>query len=109
MRKIEKPTIKHKNVVEEANKAPMKQEADSPYGVINDVFPECKGKLLYAWEHEVADEDNFRHLTGFFINDAMGGRIYFRTNSRATAQSLSDCMFGQGKYRVNIAIKAAVR
>ena len=86
----------------------MKQEADSPYGVINEVFPECKGKLLYAWEHDVADEDNFRHLTGFFANDAFGGRVYFRTNSRAKAQELCDLCF-QGKYRVNIAIKAAVR
>lgn len=106
MRKIEKPTIKHTTIV---SKKGVTIKADSPYGVLAEVFPECKGKLAYAWEHEVEDEDNFRPITGFFINDAMGGHLYFRTNSRAKAQELCDLCFGKNKYTVKIVVKAAVR
>lgn len=105
MRKIEKPTLKPKTIEDVL----VKPVADSPYGVLDEVFPEAKGKLKYAWEHEVADEDNFKPHTGFFINDAMGGHLYFRTNSRANAQRLCDLCFGAGKYTVKIVVKAAVR
>ena len=105
MRKIEKPTLKPKTI----ENVSAKHVADSPYGLLDEVFPECAGKLKYAWEHEVADEDNFKPYTGFFINDAMGGHLYFRTNSRANAQRLCDLCFGVGKYTVKIVVKAAVR
>lgn len=104
MRKIEKPTIKPKTI-EESKKAALQ----SPYGELDVAFPECKGKLAYAWEHEVEDEDNFRPITGFFINDAMGGHLYFRTNSRSNAQRLCDLCFGVNKYKVKIVVKAAIR
>ena len=103
MRKIEKPTIKHKTIEQIA-----KPVADSPYGLLDEVFPEAKGKLKYAWEHEVADEDNFKPHSQFFISDALGGMMFFRTNSRAEAQELCDYCFGK-KYTVKIVVKAAVR
>ena len=103
MRKIEKPTIKHKTIEQV-----VKSVADSPYGVLDEVFPEAKGKLKYAWEHEVADEDNFKPHSQFFIADALGGHLFFRTNSRAKAQQMCDDCFGP-KYTVKIVVRAAVR
>ena len=103
MRKIEKPTLKPKTIEDV-----VKPVADSPYGVLDEVFPEAKGKLKYAWEHEVVDEYNFKPHSQFFISDALGGMMFFRTNSRAKAQELADYVYG-GKYKVKIVVKAAVR
>ena len=54
MRKIEKPTIKHTTIV---SKKEATVEADSPYGVLEEVFPEAKGKLKYAYEADVLKDD----------------------------------------------------
>lgn len=104
MRKIEKPTLKPKTIEDVL----VKPVADSPYGVLDEVFPGAKGKLKYAWEYEVADEDNFKPHSKFFVSDALGGMMFFRTNSRAKAQEICDYCFGK-KYTVKIVVKAAVR
>lgn len=101
MRKIEKPTIKHKTIGE-------KHILESPYGDLDVAFPECKGKLLYVWEDEVLDEDNYKPPTQFFVADALGGHLFFRTNSRAKAQELSDLCFNK-KYTVKVVVRASVR
>lgn len=106
-RKIEKPTIKHKPLSEAT--VQTKTPDDSPYGMLDEVFPDCKGKLVYAWEAQVEDEDNFKPPTGFFINDALGGHLYFRTNSRVNAQRLCNLCFGENKYTVKIVVRAAIR
>lgn len=106
MRKIEKPTIKHTTII--GKKQEVKVEADSPYGVLDEVFPEAKGKLIYVSEDVLKDEDNFRPPAQFFVSDALGGAMFFRTNSRANAQKLADYVYG-GKYKVKIVVKAAVR
>ena len=104
MRKIEKPTLKPKTIEDVL----VKPAADSPYGLLDEVFPEAKGKLKYAWEHEVGDEDNFKPPAKFYVATADGGRMYFKTNSRAKAQEYADYCFG-GKYKVRVEMKAAVR
>lgn len=101
MRKIEKPTIKHKGLEE-------KPTLESPYGKLEEAFPQCKGKLLYVWESEVLDEDNYKPRGQFYVATADGGRMYFKTNSRARAQELADAVFG-GKYAIRVEIKAQVR
>ena len=101
MRKIEKPTVKHKRLEE-------KTVLESPYGSLDVAFPECKGKLLYVWEDEVLDEDNYKPPARFYVVTADGGRMYFKTNSRARAQELADAVFG-GKYTIRVEIKAQVR
>ena len=101
MRKIEKPTIKHKTIGE-------KSVLESPFGKLDEAFPECKGKLLYVWEDEVLDEDNYKPPARFYVVTADGGRMYFKTNSRARAQELADAVFG-GKYTIRVEIKAQVR
>lgn len=109
-RKIEKPTIKHKPLTETKEVVvPEASAQESPYGALDKAFPECKGKLIYAWESQVEDEDNFRPPTGFFINDALGGHIYFKTNSRINAQRLCNLCFGENKYIVKIVVRAAIR
>lgn len=102
MRKIEKPTLKPKTIEDV-----VKPVADSPYGVLEEVFPEAKGKLKYAWEHEVL-QDDYKPLGTYYTEDALGGRMYYRTNSRAKAQEYADYCFG-GKYKVRVEMKAAVR
>ena len=86
----------------------MKRFSESPYGLLDVAFPECKGKLLYVWEDEVLDEDNYKPPARFYVVTADGGRMYFKTNSRARAQELADAVFG-GKYTIRVEIKAQVR
>ena len=85
-----------------------KKFMESPYGSLDVAFPECKGKLLYVWEDEVLDEDNYKPPARFYVVTADGGRMYFKTNSRARAQELADAVFG-GKYTIRVEIKAQVR
>ncbi len=101
MRKIEKPTIKHKTIGE-------KHILESPYGDLNVAFPECKGKLAYVWEDEVLNEELYKPRAQFFIADALGGHLFFRTNSRAKAQRMCDDCFGP-KYTVKVVVRASVR
>ena len=104
MRKIEKPTLKPKTIEDVL----VKPADDSPYGLLDQVFPEAKGKLVYVEESIMVDEDRFRAPTQFFVSDALGGAMFFRTNSRTKAQELADYVYG-GKYKVKIIVKAAVR
>ena len=101
MRKIEKPTIKHKTIGE-------KSVLESPFGKLDEAFPECKGKLAYVWEDEVLNEELYKPRAQFFVADALGGHLFFRTNSRAKAQKMCDDCFGP-KYTVKIVVRASVR
>lgn len=44
----------------------------------------------------------------FFCADALGGHLFFRTNSRAKAQRMCDDCFGP-KYTVKVVVRASVR
>ena len=101
MRKIEKPTIKHKSIQEVV-------KPESPYGVLEEAFPQAKGKLIYVWEYEVMDEERYKPPSRFYVATADGGRMYFKTNSRARAQELADAVFGR-KYTIRAEIKAQGR
>lgn len=103
MRKIEKPTIKHTTIV---SKKEVTIEADSPYGVLAEVFPEAKGKLKYAYEADVL-QDDYKPLGTYYVEDAFG-RMYFRTNSRAKAQEIANLVY-DGRYMVRVEMKAAIR
>ena len=81
---------------------------ESPYGKLDDAFPEAKGKLVYIWEDE-AEDDNFKPPCMYYVLDCFGGRMYFKTIKRATAKKLSDIVFGVDKYQVRVEIKAAIR
>ena len=85
-----------------------KKFMESPYGDLDVAFPECKGKLVYVWEDEVLSEEFYKPPARFYVATADGGRMYFKTNSRAKAQELADAVFG-GKYIVRVEIKAQVR
>lgn len=103
MRKIEKPTIKHTTIV---SKNETTVEADSPYGVLEEVFPEAKGKLKYAYEADVL-QDDYKPLGTYYVEDAFG-RMYFRTNSRAKAQEIANLVYNR-RYTVRVEMKAAIR
>ena len=85
-----------------------KKFMESPYGSLDVAFPECKGKLAYVWEDEVLNEELYKPRGRFYVATADGGRMYFKTNSRARAQELADAVFGV-KYTIRVEIKAQVR
>ena len=85
-----------------------KKFMESPYGNLDVAFPECKGKLLYVWEDEVLNEELYKPRTQYFCADALGGHLFFRTNSRAKAQELCDLCFNK-KYTVKVVVRASVR
>ena len=86
-----------------------KKFMESPYGDLNVAFPECKGKLAYVWEDEVLNEELYKARTQFFVADALGGHLFFRTNSRTKAQKMCDDCFGVDKYTVKVVVRASVR
>ena len=96
MRKIEKPTIKHNNLVNRV------ETTSSSYDYILKDHPELKGKYVFVSDEELEgfeDQDStFKHPSSLFVAVALG-RIYFRTNSRAKAQQICDVIFS-GKYVV---------
>jgi len=53
--------------------------------------------------------DEFKDPTAFFIINAFGDAVYFRTRDRLKAQEISDEMYGKGFYLVKRSMKAAVR
>lgn len=65
-------------------------------------------KILIYSEEDVWDDD-WRHPKMHYIVNALGMHIYFKTNSRATAQGLSDKIYGKGFYQIKVALKAAIR
>lgn len=54
-------------------------------------------------------EDDFKDPTAYFIVNGLGDAVYFKTRSRAKAQTLADEMYGKGFYTVKKSMKAAVR
>lgn len=81
---------------------------ESPYGKLDDAFPEAKGKLVYIWEDE-AEDDNFKPPCMYYVLDSSGGRMYFKTIKRGTAQTIADKVYGVGKYTVRAEMKANIR
>ena len=43
-------------------------------------------------------------LTGFYINNALGWKVYFKCRDRKKAQETADLIFGKSQYTVNIKI-----
>ena len=64
MRKIEKPTLKPKTIENVA----AKPVADSPYGLLDEVFPEAKGKLKYAYEADVL-QDDYKPIGTYYVEN----------------------------------------
>lgn len=54
-------------------------------------------------------EEGFKDPTNFFIVNALGEGIYFRTRDRATAQEITDELYGKGFFTVRKVIKAITR
>lgn len=44
---------------------------------------------------------DFKHPSAFFIRNALGEVVFFRTRDREKAQEKCDDLYGKGKYRVN--------
>ena len=53
--------------------------------------------------------DDFKDPTKFFVICALGDAFYFKTRSREKATSLSDEIFGKGKYTVRQVVKISGR
>jgi uncharacterized protein (DUF427 family) len=53
--------------------------------------------------------DDFKPPSRFYIINALGDAVYFKTNSRVRAQEEADKQYSKGKYAVRIEIRAGVR
>lgn len=85
----------------------MVGKKESPYGLMDEAFPQVKGKVIYCWNFDV-ENDEFRPPAKYYIVDAFGGHVYFKTTKREKAQQICDSMFGV-KYTVKTVIRAAIR
>lgn len=54
-------------------------------------------------------DDETRFPTKYYIIDAMGNGIFFRTKDRAVAQALSNEIYGDNKFVVKMVLKAVCR
>jgi hypothetical protein len=59
--------------------------------------------------NEDHNADDFKPPSRFYIINAIGDAVYFKTNSRMRAQEEADKQYGRGKYSVRIEIRAGVR
>lgn len=48
-------------------------------------------------------EEDYKHISNFYIRNCLGNLIYFHTRDRAAAQEACDDMFSKGHYKVNAA------
>lgn len=53
--------------------------------------------------------DTFIDPAKYYIVNAMGDAVYYRTRSRQAAQDMADKDYGEGKYKIRVAMKAEVR
>ncbi len=65
-------------------------------------------EVLHVSEEERMDDD-FKPPSRFYIVNAMGEGVYFKTHTRSKAQEKSDDIYGKGKYTIRVEIHAAVR
>ena len=65
-------------------------------------------EVLHVSEEERMD-DNFKPPSRFYIVNAMGEGVYFKTHSRSKAREKADELYGAGKYSLRVEIKAAIR
>lgn len=64
-------------------------------------------ETIYVPEDEYNAED-FKPPASFFIMNAIGEAVYFKTRSRQKAQEAADNLYG-AKYRVRVEMKGTIR
>lgn len=77
----------------------------TPYGDLNSIPGLEKDRYAYIYEG-CWEEDGWKPPSAWMVNDATGGRMYFKARDRKKAQSLCDEFYSKGKYSV-IADKVA--
>lgn len=73
--------------------------------IIENNFEGMDEKKFYYVTEDQHDADDFIPPTRYYIRDALGNYVFFRTRSRATARDLCDKWYGVGKYTVNVSLK----
>lgn len=54
-------------------------------------------------------EDDTKFPTKYYIIDAFGNGVFFRTRDRAVAQQICNEIYGEGKFLVKQVLKAVCR
>lgn len=72
------------------------------------IIEEIGNNLIFVSEID-RREDDFRDPASFYILNAMGEAVYFKTRNRIKAQEWADKLYGKGFYIVKKALRAAVR
>jgi len=66
-----------------------------------------KKVVVVSEEDRLSDE--FKAPCKYYIIDAFGNGVYFKTRSRLTASALSDKIYGNGFFTVKQVVKAIAR
>lgn len=66
-----------------------------------------KNGIVVPYEERFAD--TFIDPAKYYIVNALGDAVYYRTRSRQAAQDMADRDYGVGKYRIRVAMKAEIR
>lgn len=83
-----------------------------PFRTILKHYSETYGEHIMSKIVIVSEKDrlngDFIDPTGYYIVDAFGSGVYFKTRSRSKAQAMSDEMYGKGKFTVRKSMIAVV-
>lgn len=66
-----------------------------------------KNGIVVPYEERFAD--TFIDPAKYYIVNALGDAVYYRTRSRQAAQDMADRDYGTGKYTIRVALTAQVR
>lgn len=67
----------------------------------------AKGGIVVPFEDRFTD--TFIDPAKYYIVNALGDAVYYRTRSRQAAQDMADKEYGKDKYKIRVAMKAEIR
>lgn len=83
-----------------------------PFRTILKYYSETYGENVLSKVVIVSEEDRFKDEfidpATYYIVDAFGSGVYFRTRVRKKAQEICDSMYGKGKFTVRKSMRAVV-
>jgi hypothetical protein len=65
-------------------------------------------EVIYISE-DARGGDDFKPPSRFYIINAMGEGVYFKTHTRSKAQAKADEIYGKGKYSIRVEMKLNIR
>ena len=64
---------------------------------------------VVIYDYEQLEKSNFKDPSKYYILNAFGDRVYFKTRIKSKARQWCDEIYGKGKYVIREVIRAEVR